>query len=575
MFVLAGFFPAPARAGTPVTLFESLAGDLDFVGTEATFRANANPTSCTRNATASNPLNGIPAAATVRRAYLYWAGSGTAVDSSVTFTTPAGTQSVNASRTFTETFVFGGTNYDFFSGFADVTTLVAAGGNGNYSMTGLTFNTGGPHCGVSAVMGGWSLIVVFEDAAEPLRVINVFDGFQFFRGGQITLTPSNFVVPVAPIDGKLAHITWEGDSGNSSALGGFTENIRFQGVALTDGLNPLNNQFNSSSNSVPDPNSHGVDFDIYDVSAQLTAGMTSGSSVYSSGGDLVLLSSEVFSVTNTPVADLAIAKSHLGDFVVGSNNSYAITVSNNGPRAESGTISVTDTLPVGLGFVGGTGTGWACAAVGQAVTCSNAAGLASGATLPPITITVSVAAAALPSVTNTANVSGPTFDNISGNNSASDPTTVREPADILVVKSVTTTSDPVNGGANPKAIPGATMRYGILVTNQGAGSVDADTLVVSDTLPALIDLIVGDGSASPIVFIDGATTSALSLVWGGFADLTDDVDFDDGTGTWTYVPIPGTTDPNVRAIRIQPSGSMAGAAGGNPSFELRFEGLIQ
>ena len=83
------------------------------------------------------------------------------------------------------------------------------------------------------------------------------------------------------------------------------------------------------------------------------------------------------------------------------------------------------------------------------------------------------------------------------------------------------------------------------------------------------------GWPDTIVFIDGATSSGLTLVWGGFADLTDDVDFDDGSATWTYQPTPGSTDPNVRAIRIRPSGSMAGAGGGNPSFELRFQGLIQ
>jgi len=565
-----------AHAGVPVTLFESLAGNLDFTGTEATFRANTNPDSCSLNGTAATTLTGIRAGATVRRAYLYWAGSGSTVDTTVTFSTPGGTQVLTASRTFTETFVFNGTNYDFFSAFVDVTALVTAGGNGSYSMTGLSVNSGNPHCPVSAVMSGWSLIVVYEHPAEPLRVVNLYDGFRFFRGGQITISPSNFVVPTSPIDGRLAHVTWEGDAGNSSALGGFTENLRFEGVPLTDGLNPLNNQFNSQSNIIGDTNSHGVDFDAYDISALLSAGMTSATSVYSSGGDLVLLSAEVFSVTNTPVADLRMNKSHVGDFIAGANGTYTLSVTNLGPSDHTGTLSVVDTLPAGLTFSSATGSGWSCGAAGQTVTCTSTTALPAGGTSSDITLTVAVAAGAAATVTNAATVTGALFDNIAANNSASDPTTVRQPVDLIVVKSVTTLSDPFNGGANPKAVPGATIQYTILVSNQGAGTTDPGTLRIDDTLPAQLSLFVGNGTASPVTLVDGSPTSTLSLTWGGFADLGDDVDFDDGTGTFTYVPTAGTFDPLVRAIRIHPTGSMAGAGGGgNPSFELRFTALIQ
>lgn len=565
----------PAQAGTPLTLFESLAGNLDFTGTQATFRAATNPNSCTLNGTAATTLTGIRPGATVRRAYLYWAGSGAAVDPTVRFTTPLGTQDVTADRTFTETFVLG-TTYRFFSGYADVTTLVQNAGNGAYSMTNLLVDNGAPYCGVSAVLSGWSLVVVYEHPAEPLRVVNMFDGFQFFRGSQISLTPNNFVVPASPIDGKLGHITWEGDAGNSSALGGFTENLSFRGSALTDGLNPLNNQFNSQSNINADTNSHGVDFDVYDISPFLTAGLSSGTSTYSSGGDLVLLSAEVFSVTNTPVADLQMNKSHTGDFIAGQNGVYTLSVTNNGPSNHTGTITVTDPLPAGLSFVSAVGTGWSCSLGGSTVTCTQNNALASGATTPDIALTVAVAAGAPASITNTATVSGTLFDNVSGDNTASDPTTVRQPVDLIIVKSVVTESDPHNGTTNPKAIPGATIRYGILVTNQGAGSTDADSLVVSDTLPVQLSMFVGTGAASPVLLVDGSPSSTLSITWGGFADLTDDVDFDDGGGLFNYVPAPGTFDPLVRAIRIRPTGSLpASGGGGNPSFELRFRALVQ
>jgi len=347
---------SPAIAGTPITLFRSYAGNIQYTGTAGTLRAQPNSgNACALNSSSSAPLSGLPAGAVVRAAFLYWAGSGSSVDAAVTFTTPSGSTTVAASRTFTETFPLSGTNYDFFSGFADVTARVAASGNGTYGLSGLAVNAGAPHCSVSAVVAGWSVIVIYEHASQPLRVVNLFDGFQYFRGGQISLTPKNFVIPPAPIDGQLSHLTWEGDVENSAPLGGFSEALRFDGNILADALNPTNNQFNSTVNTIPTSASYGVDFDIYDISPHLSPGKTSGNSLYSSGGDLVLLSAEVFSVTNTPVADLQLNKTHSGDFGVGVPETYTLLVTNGGPSPETGPVTVTDTLPAGLTYSASSG----------------------------------------------------------------------------------------------------------------------------------------------------------------------------------------------------------------------------
>ena len=97
--------------------------------------------------------------------------------------------------------------------------------------------------------------------------------------------------------------------------------------------------------------------------------------------------SDATTVINPP--NLTIAKSHTGNFTVGVNGAYTITVSNAaGSGPTTGTITVTDTLPTGLTYVSGTGTGWSCSAVGQAVTCTTAGPLAGGASSNPITLTV-------------------------------------------------------------------------------------------------------------------------------------------------------------------------------------------
>ncbi|MGH9972050.1 MAG: hypothetical protein ACREBG_30255 [Pyrinomonadaceae bacterium] len=123
--------------------------------------------------------------------------------------------------------------------------------------------------------------------------------------------------------------------------------------------------------------------------------------------------------------DLAIDKSHTGDFTVGTNGTYTLTLTNAGTCSTTGNITVTDTLPNGLSFVSGTGTGWNCSAVGQDVTCTNAGPLAATG-VSTITLTVGVAQAAVPAVTNTATVSTPNDGN-AANNSDSDPTTVNGP----------------------------------------------------------------------------------------------------------------------------------------------------
>ena len=148
---------------------------------------------------------------------------------------------------------------------------------------------------------------------------------------------------------------------------------------------------------------------------------------------------------------------------------------------------------------------------------------------------------------------------------------------LLVLKSVSTLSDPVNLAVNPKAIPTAVMLYTVVVSNQGGGGADADTVVVTDALPNDTDFFVGDvggPGSGPISFIDGSPTSNLAYTFLGLGDPGDSVAFsNDGGASFSYTPTPDAAgfDSSVTHIRITPEGSMAGAtAAGSPSFELRF-----
>jgi len=121
--------------------------------------------------------------------------------------------------------------------------------------------------------------------------------------------------------------------------------------------------------------------------------------------------------------DLAIAKSHTGNFTAGANGIYTLTITNVGGMSATSGINVVDTLPSGLSFVSGTGNGWFCSGeADRRVVCDRSAALAPGDSTK-ITLTVSVATRVLSRVVNTATVSTP-GDSVSTNDTARDTTII-------------------------------------------------------------------------------------------------------------------------------------------------------
>jgi hypothetical protein len=108
-------------------------------------------------------------------------------------------------------------------------------------------------------------------------------------------------------------------------------------------------------------------------------------------------------------ADLDIRKTHDDDFFRGEiGATYTIRVNNDpnvGPTL--GTVTVTDTLPNVQHTLVATaisGPGWTCTLA--TLTCTRSDALASGASYPPITLTVNVPRNITANVTNKATVSG-------------------------------------------------------------------------------------------------------------------------------------------------------------------------
>ena len=170
--------------------------------------------------------------------------------------------------------------------------------------------------------------------------------------------------------------------------------------------------------------------------------------------------------------DLTIAKTHSGDFTQGQiGATYSINVTNNGPANTSGTVTVIDTLPVGLTATDLAGIGWSCN-VGT-LTCTRSDVLLAGSSYPAITLTVDVAGNAAANLINTATVSGG-GDASPGNNTANDSTTVSQPTRVWTTEGSNGTVDEDStaivalsnfaAGLQPGKTGVGTLRYNVTAT---------------------------------------------------------------------------------------------------------------
>jgi uncharacterized repeat protein (TIGR01451 family) len=132
-------------------------------------------------------------------------------------------------------------------------------------------------------------------------------------------------------------------------------------------------------------------------------------------------------------------------------------------------------------------------------------------------------------------------------------------------------SDPVRGTANPLRIPGSFVDYLVTVTNLGAGTADANTVVITDPVPANTDLFVSSSGGPPITLTNGTPASGLSFAYP--ANVTFSIQ-PSGGAPYNYSPaVPNGfgVDPLIRGLRLAPTGTLAGSsAAGNPSFTMRF-----
>ncbi|MDP3517511.1 MAG: hypothetical protein Q8S94_10135, partial [Pseudohongiella sp.] len=463
-----------ATSYVPVILYETYSGSLSYRAIGNSLRTQPSTTTLTVDpavdcsmvnfTTGTTATLTLPMNANVEAAFLYWAGSGETADivSEVQFGPDGNEVAVVAEEIF-QAVGTTSSNVDFFAGYADVTNIVA--GSGLYRLKDLVVQTTTPWTTNGTCAGGWSLIAIYSDPDEHLRVVNLFHGFQPFQYSAFTLVPRNFrmatydAAQLLP-NGQVTHVTLEGDeqlANGEETLGmqkgptGLDSTIF---VPLVTSFNPSNAEFNSTITrpiywlgptgymefdatagingdgyeiDFPGPNAvqlnrngnrigstWGFDVDTHYLShtlledfAQFGSEAERITTRYSAGQDVVVLLSEVISITNFPIADVEVFISQSGSFKVNGTGTYTVDVTNNGngtniAGAATGVITVAGLLPTGMTFANAgdvSGTDWTCTVVLNpgAYTCTyNIAAsypggeLENGDSLPPLTLNVQV-----------------------------------------------------------------------------------------------------------------------------------------------------------------------------------------
>ncbi|MFG2137197.1 hypothetical protein [Streptomyces sp. NPDC048650] len=166
---------------------------------------------------------------------------------------------------------------DGFQASADVTAQARAGGAGLYTVGQVNAARG-----ISAAggWGGWTLVVAYVNAGEPLRRLALWDGFQAVNANRRALSVNLKGLRLPPnARGSAGVLAYNGDrgSGNDSLSAAVDGNTP---IALWDAANPANDVMNSTitdfgRDTLRRPayrNTLGFDSDVFDLGPALRPG---------------------------------------------------------------------------------------------------------------------------------------------------------------------------------------------------------------------------------------------------------------------------------------------------------------
>ena len=236
----------------------------------------------------------------------------------------------------------------------------------------------------------------------------------------------------------------------------------------------------------------------------------------------------------------------------GGSTIASATTSGTGATLGGGSIALTQVLPGSSYALQEVGEGWT--SLGQytsALACINAASgsstvlpTAAGASISPQMGDVVAC-----TLTNTKR----------GSNAA-----------LSVQKTSSLLSDPANGAVQPKAIPGAVVRYAVSVRNYGPTATDSGSVLVVDMLPGSLAV----GTAASPSFSDGSPSSGLAFNPASDIGFSTSATLPASFAQCTYTPT-AAYDPAVRYLCVNPKGALAGSTGIPPGFTVSFQAQVR
>ncbi|UXX93454.1 DUF3344 domain-containing protein [Streptomyces sp. AD2-2] len=224
----------------------------------------------------------LPEGARATYARLYWGGNlrvgeqkPPKDDGRVLIAEPGGDYKAVLADTVVGHRVAGGA--DAFQASADVTKLVRDSGSGLYTVAQVNTAMGRSAAGA---WGGWTLVVAYEKPQEPLRRLELWDGFDALGArNRAELRVRGVRVP-AHAGGRAGVVAYNGDRGRTGDSLTLSTG-RTNAIALGDGANPRDDVLNST---ISDPaaapverapayaNTLGYDSDVFDLGKALRPG---------------------------------------------------------------------------------------------------------------------------------------------------------------------------------------------------------------------------------------------------------------------------------------------------------------
>ena len=268
--------------GQDVSLYNQFNGryDFTFIGnTMNTAENNPSPSFVTN--TSSTATLSLNPSDVIEKAYLYWAGSGDG-----DFEVNLNSDAITPDRTFSFIRTFSNVEFTYFSAFKDVTSLIQASGNGDYTLSNLDISPFEDlHFQRKTNFAGWAIVIIYNNDALPLNQVNIYDGLQGVPN-ELSITLNSLNV-IDDNNSKVGFVAWEGDSGLA------TEEFRMNGTLLSNALNPPNNVFNGTNSITGSSTLYNMDLDIYDIQNNIAIGDTSAEISLSSFQDFVMINTVV------------------------------------------------------------------------------------------------------------------------------------------------------------------------------------------------------------------------------------------------------------------------------------------